>query len=89
MEASDHDDRERTYWHSRRGMLELDLLLMPYAREIYPDLDASSRRDYRALLEREDSELWAWLVVGEGCEDPVLSRVVQRVREHGRRRSAT
>ena len=25
----------RLYWHSRRGMLELDVLLVPFVKEVY------------------------------------------------------
>lgn len=26
----------RLFWHSRRGMLELDVLLVPFTQEVYP-----------------------------------------------------
>ena len=33
----------RLYWHSRRGMLELDVLLVPFTREVYSTLDKVDR----------------------------------------------
>ena len=29
----------RLYWHSRRGMLELDVLLVPFVKEVYATLN--------------------------------------------------
>ncbi|PHA05866.1 hypothetical protein COE65_26545, partial [Bacillus sp. AFS051223] len=37
----------RLYWHSRRGMLELDVLLVPFVKEVYPHLNDVDRECYR------------------------------------------
>ncbi len=41
---ADETELKRLYWHSRRGMLELDVLLVPFVQEVYPGLDAEDRR---------------------------------------------
>jgi len=74
----------RVYWHSRRGMLELDLVLMPFAENVYPTLDEEDRRCYRALLECEDADMFAWLVHGVEAADPDIDRIIRRIRDHGR-----
>jgi len=51
-------ESSRILWACRRGMLELDLLLGPYAKEVYPHLDASKQRCFEALLEQEDQLLF-------------------------------
>lgn len=33
---ADETELKRLYWHSRRGMLELDVLLVPFVQEVYP-----------------------------------------------------
>ena len=33
----------RLYWHSRRGMLELDVLLVPFTKEVYATLNQVDR----------------------------------------------
>ena len=57
------DDRhyDRVLWRSRRGMLELDLLLVDFARVRYPLLDCADQEAYRALLEQDDWTIWEWL----------------------------
>jgi antitoxin CptB len=52
---------KKLYWHSRRGMLELDLLLVPFARDHLAGLDTETLEKYRQLLEQEDQDLFLWL----------------------------
>ncbi len=52
----------RLLWATRRGMLELDLLLGPYAREIYPSLPEEDQIHFQALLAQEDQSLFDWLM---------------------------
>jgi len=80
---SDAAENNRVYWHSRRGMLELDLVLMPFAQRDYPLLERELQRQYRELLEREDAELFAWLVRGVPCDEPGLAAMVRRILAHG------
>lgn len=74
----------RLYWHSRRGMLELDLLLLPFVRECLPHLDAADRYRYRCLLEREDRELHGWLLGGDRPRDHDLADIVAKILAHTR-----
>ena len=69
---------QRLYWRSRRGMLELDLLLVPFTLEAYPTLPAAQQRRYRKLLGSEDQDLFAWLVKREpaGAWQPLIDRVL-------------
>ncbi len=48
-------------WRSRRGMLELDILLVAFARIRYPQLDDAGQRAYRDLLGLDDWLIWDWL----------------------------
>jgi antitoxin CptB len=52
----------RVLWASRRGMLELDLILRPFAEFVYPHLSGAEQKLYRQLLDCEDQDLFAWLV---------------------------
>ena len=61
LDGGDEHECHRVLWRSRRGMLELDLLLVEFARERYPRLPASQREAYRQLLDAEDALIWDWL----------------------------
>lgn len=71
----------RLYWHSRRGMLEIDVMLMPFTKHYYLTLNHEDRAAYRNLLDCEDQDIWEWLRGFELPDDPELARIVTRVRE--------
>ena len=52
---------DRALWRSRRGMLELDLLLVDFARHRYPKLSMEDQAAYQRLLELDDWLVWDWL----------------------------
>ena len=78
---TENAELRRVYWHSRRGMLELDLLLSPFARERYPLLDQADQELYRRLLECEDNDLYRWLVGSDRPDDDKLGEIVRLIRE--------
>ncbi|MCB1646136.1 MAG: succinate dehydrogenase assembly factor 2 [Pseudomonadales bacterium] len=50
----------RLRWRSRRGLLELDLLLLPFFDEEYRNLDEQTQAAFRKLLEQDDPDLLEW-----------------------------
>lgn len=72
-------EMKRLYWHSRRGMLELDVLLGPFLEEAYSDLDAEDKLRYRKLLESEDQDMFGWFMQRNEPDDPDLKRMVRMI----------
>lgn len=75
-------DRNRLFWASRRGMLELDLVLLPFLENVYDTLDEADQRRYEQLLECEDQDLFAWFLRREDPDEPELQRIVQVIRDN-------
>lgn len=75
-------ERKRLYWHSRRGMWELDLLLIPFLEKRYDQLDAALQADYQRLITLEDQDLFTWLMRREETQDPSLQPIVNLIVEH-------
>ncbi|MEE4298074.1 MAG: succinate dehydrogenase assembly factor 2 [Pseudomonadales bacterium] len=69
----------RFWWRSRRGLRELDLLLLPFVEDVLPDLDAAERALYWRLIDREDSDLMPILTRRETTGDPELEAMVDRI----------
>ena len=67
---------KRIAWHSRRGMLELDLILVPFVEEHLRGLAEDDQRRYEWLLEQEDTDLFRWLLRAESPADPDTARMV-------------
>ena len=55
-------NKQKIFWHSRRGMLELDLLLVPFAQEVFETLAPDQQQLYEKLLQEEDHDLWNWFL---------------------------
>ena len=50
----------RLRWRSRRGLLELDLLLLPFYDEMYSELEADQQQTFVDMLEEDDPDLLMW-----------------------------
>lgn len=75
-------EKNRLFWGSRRGMLELDLVLMPFLENIYPTLAQADKELYWKLLECEDQDMFAWFLRREDPDDQDLKRIVKIVRDN-------
>ncbi|MDB2549310.1 succinate dehydrogenase assembly factor 2 [Porticoccaceae bacterium] len=74
-------NKNRLMWASRRGMLELDLILQPFVENTFDSLPENDQLRFEALLEREDQQLFMWLMKREQPTDPDTQRVVQIIHE--------
>ncbi len=73
-------DINRLFWGSRRGMLELDLVLMPFLENVYPTLEQADKERYWLLLEEQDQDLFAWFMRRNDPANPELQRIVDIIR---------
>lgn len=80
-ESTEH---KRLYWHSRRGMLELDLILVPFLEACFDNLEPEDQKRYEHLLTEEDQDLFKWFLGRERPEDPDLARIVELILDHAR-----
>jgi antitoxin CptB len=66
-------------WRCRRGMKELDLLLLRYVEEQYGEAPNAHQEAFRALLDAPDPVIYAYCLGGERPTSPLLSIVIQRI----------
>ena len=76
------EERNRLCWRSRRGLLELDLLLVPFIECMYENLSSEQRKVYASLLKREDTELLEWFGRKKLAEDEPLRQLVSLILDH-------
>ncbi|HAD10459.1 MAG TPA: succinate dehydrogenase assembly factor 2 [Porticoccaceae bacterium] len=69
-------DDKRLLWASRRGMLELDLILIPFVEQAYPQLAPEDQRLYQDLLACEDQDIFTWLLRSVLPEEEDMRRIV-------------
>lgn len=51
-------DFERARWRCRRGLLELDIVLLRFMNKYYMQLDAQGTEQFEHLLALADTDLW-------------------------------
>ena len=82
MDAS--TELNRAKWASRRGLLELDLLLSPFVNGAFDTLSDELKSDYCALLVNDDQELMEWIMGRSQVPDQRFIAVVSAIRQfHG------
>lgn len=69
----------RLRWRSRRGMLELDLLLQPFFDDVFRDLPEETQQAFEKLLEEDDPDLLMWFSRRGEPEDKVLADLVNLI----------
>lgn len=72
-------EHNRVIWHSRRGMLELDLVLEKFARHCYPTLSEANQILYRKLLACEDQQLFDWFLKKHPVDNAGLLSIIEQV----------
>lgn len=66
---------ERARWASRRGMLELDLVLSAYVENRYLKADQEEKDLFFQLLSCEDQDLFAWFIQSKPADAPYQKMV--------------
>lgn len=75
------EDIRRLRWQSRRGMLELDVLFVPFVEEAFADLEKDDQDRFVKLLACEDQDLFVWLMERGVPDDLDLQRIVRIILE--------
>jgi len=74
-------NKNRLLWASRRGMLELDLILTPFVENVYDTLSKDDQLRFEVLLECEDQTLFMWFMQRENPSDPNMERIIKIIRD--------
>jgi antitoxin CptB len=70
----------RLRWRCRRGMRELDVLLVRFLERDWPQAGAAERDAFRSLLEWQDPEVNALLLGRLEPDDEALANVLECLR---------
>jgi succinate dehydrogenase flavin-adding protein (antitoxin of CptAB toxin-antitoxin module) len=72
---------EKLRWHSRRALLEIDLMMQRFWRNQPEVIDDATAGVLERLLEMEDHDLWELLSGRQDAGDPVLQDMVVLLRQ--------
>ena len=71
----------RLRWKCRRGMQELDLLMLRWLDQRHAAASDAERGAFLRLLDTEDDKLWHWFMGHDTAPDAELDALVQRIRQ--------
>lgn len=80
---TDDGEQRRLRWRCRRGMKELDLLLVAWLERHHADASSDEREAFERLLELPDPDLARYLIAGAQPHDPSLARLTARIAAPG------
>ena len=79
--------KAKLLWRCRRGMLELDLILLDFAKKNLEKMSAEELVTFEQLLNCTDPELFSWFMGHETPEEKEFVSLVKSIKHHDRFRS--
>lgn len=76
---SDEAELRRLRWRCRRGMRELDQLMLRYLDHRWREAGAIERATFERLLDTDDDRLWRWFMGREPVSEKDLHALVERI----------
>ena len=74
-------DFNKIYLNCRRGILELDIILINFLENEFTKKNKQNIKDLECLLKNEDQDLYLWIVKGEKTKDKKLSKIISKIKE--------
>ena len=78
MDAAEIKKR-KLRWKCRRGMLELDIILLGFFEKHYDNLNEAEKNQFARLLEVDDTLLFAWFMESEQPDDLEVKAMVSKI----------
>lgn len=69
-------------WSCRRGMKELDLMLIPFAENELTHLSESQRQAFHSLLQLDDLILFECLFKHQPVAEPAIQTMIEMIRHY-------
>lgn len=69
----------RLRWKCRRGMLELDIMLLDFFDQCYTDLSVEQQACFERLLDEDDTDLYTWILGHGQPSDPEFAALIAAI----------
>lgn len=73
-------NRFKIEWECRRGMRELDKLIMPFYQQHFDELTKAQQHTFVEMLSHSDPELFRWFMHQHPAPTPELQEMVAFIR---------
>lgn len=72
-------DINRLKWATRRGMLELDLVLLPFLENCFEMLSPVDKDRFEKLLNCQDPDIFEWVMGKSIPDDPETKAIIDLI----------
>ncbi len=72
-------DKFRIEWDCRRGMLELDKVIMPFYKQHFDTLSEEQKSTFLRLLACSDLQLFSWFFNNKPADDAELQNLISLI----------
>ena len=79
LNLNEEEHIRRLRWHCRRGIKEVEVLLVPFFEERYTGLSAADKLLFEKLLEQHDVDMFEWFTHRSKPEEADLAHIVSLV----------
>ncbi|AAP95077.1 hypothetical protein A6046_03120 [[Haemophilus] ducreyi] len=73
-------NRFKIEWQCRRGMRELDKMIMPFYQQYFEQLSEAEQRTFVTMLSYTDPELFRWVMHQSPAPTVAISALIERIR---------
>lgn len=73
------DQYRRLAWQCRRGIKEVEVVLVPFFEQHFMNLSPADQALFERLLQEQDVDLFEWVTTRTLPEQPDLARIVKMV----------
>lgn len=73
-------NRFRIEWQCRRGMRELDKLIMPFYQQYFDELSETEQTTFVEMLNYTDPELFSWFMLQRPAPTEELQALISSIR---------
>lgn len=74
--AYSEDELKRLSWQCRRGIKEVEVLLVPFFERFFPELSEEDQALFVALLDEQDVDLFEWFTQRAEPQDKNTKHIV-------------
>lgn len=73
-------NRFKLEWECRRGMRELDKMIMPFYKNHFDELTETQQQAFVEMLSYTDPELFRWVMLQVPAPTPEISELIELMR---------
>ncbi|BAH83005.1 FAD assembly factor SdhE [Candidatus Ishikawella capsulata] len=77
-----NNEKSRILWACRRGMLELDIIIMRFFKKKYDHISYHQQKLFIELLKCDDIDLFNWIINRHKPQNIKLQHIIQLIHQN-------